>query len=220
MALERWELEQRRRGNIAGAEMAHVLRSHFGDVPLPSGEASVEVKRFSPEARQTLEKEGYLIYQLTGQSIKSLRKAGRKFWSTWHEDYPDLEALTSRQSEVAINPKQLFLPDSNRKTLAEQEAMVAEFSRELTQKVEGVEAIIGEVADYGELAFSHLDATSEYLFGEKHNFDYARTKTQAAGSYVALVGLFDPVDGLGVSSWRCGYGSDDVWAVPLVMPKS
>lgn len=34
MALERWELGQRQRGNLAGAEMARVLREQYGDIPL------------------------------------------------------------------------------------------------------------------------------------------------------------------------------------------
>ena len=179
-----------------------------------------ETKRFSSEAREALEKEGYVIYTLTGQSIGSLRELSRKFWSTRHEDLPEFEALPSRFSEVAINPNKLFLPGSNRKTLAEQEAMVAEFSRKLTQKVKGAEAIIGEAADYVEFAFSHLDATSEYLFGKKYNFDYARTKTSTVGSQVAGVGCFDLALGLRVAHWYRDVGYVRVWAAPLVVPKT
>lgn len=34
MAIARWELEQRQKGNVAGAEVARVLREQYGDVPL------------------------------------------------------------------------------------------------------------------------------------------------------------------------------------------
>ncbi len=192
----------------------------LGDVPLPSGEALVEVKRFSLETRQALEKEGYLIYQLTGQSIKSLREAGRKFWSAWHKDYPDFEALTSKLTEVAINPKTLFLPDSNRKTLKEQEKMVKEFSQNLSRKIKGAEAIIGETPDYVELAFRHLDATGNYLFGKEYSYNCTRTKTLTVGSFVALVGyFFGPRRGLYV--YRCfrDAGRDCIWGAPLVVPQ-
>jgi len=219
MAIERWELEQRQKGNVVGAKIARVLRDQFGDVPLPSAEALVEVERFAPEAREALEKEGYVIYPLTGQSIKSLQESGRKFWSTWHKNYPDFEALASIRSEVAINPNRLFLPESNRKTLVEQEAMVEEFSKELGRKIKGVKAIIGEAPDYIELAFSHLDATSEYLFGKKYNFDYARTKTATVGSHVPNVGNFHPDDGMYVGHWDRDPGNDYVWAAPLVVPQ-
>jgi len=45
--MERWESFQRQKGNIAGAEMAKVLRDQFGDVPLPSvatPEISLEIE--------------------------------------------------------------------------------------------------------------------------------------------------------------------------------
>ncbi len=178
-----------------------------------------EITRFSDEQREALKKEGYLIYGLTGQSIKTLRGAGRKFWSTWHKDsqFADFEALRSMHSEVAINPSELFLPKSNNKTLAQQEEMVDKFSQELGEKVKGVKAIIGQAPDYEELAFRHLDATQDYLFGVKYNYDYARTKTPTSGSDVAHIGNF-LADGLLVFRWRAGLGGDDVHATPLIVP--
>lgn len=179
-----------------------------------------ETKRFSPEAREALEKLGYRISPLTGQSIKTLREAGKilKLTSIWRKDFPDFEALTSRLSEVAINSSQLFLPDSNNKTLAEQEKMVEEFSQKLSKKIEGVEAIIGEAPDYVELTFAHLEATGEYLFGKKYNYGCARTKTPTSRYRVAFVGSFDG-SSLSVFQWfrRCRIPS--AWAVPLVVPK-
>lgn len=68
MALEAWELVQRHKGNINAADMAAYLRKRYGDTPLPVGK--VDVKTFSPEEHAALVKEGYLIYTLTGQSIK------------------------------------------------------------------------------------------------------------------------------------------------------
>jgi hypothetical protein len=221
MTLEHWESVQRRTGNIAGAEIAKVLRSQFGDVPFPSvatPEKQLEIKRFSVEQREALEKQGFVIYGLTGQSIKTLRDSGRKFWSTWHKDYPDFEALGSMHSEVAINPSKPFLPKSNNKTLAQQEEMVNKFSEELGKKVKGVKAIIGQAPDYVELAFAHLDNTKEYLFGAKDNYDYARTKTPTSGSGVAFVGDFGVDGGLNVYNWNRGHGDDGVHAAPLVVP--
>ena len=123
-------------------------------------------------------------------------------------------------SEVAIKPDALFIPKSNNKTLRQQEGMVAKFSTDLSKKVKGVEAIIGEAPDYVELAFAHLDATGDRLFGEKYDYNYARTKTPTVGSSVALVGHFNAVDGLVVNHWHRGLGSSDVFASPLVVPKS
>ncbi len=228
MSIERWELVQRQQGNVHGADMAKILRGQYGDVPLPSIQGTsrelptLEIVRFAPEARKKLTEAGYAIHALTGRSIKTLQDAGKPFWSTWHKDYPELEAMRSRLSEVAVNPAQLFLPDSNGKTLAEQEEMVKKFSQGLAKKgkIDGVEAVIGEMPDYVELAFTHLEATGDRLFGQKYGYNYARTKTPTSESYVADVGRFHADGGLRVSYWLRGRGNGLVFAAPLVVPKA
>jgi hypothetical protein len=205
--------------------LAAVKMDGFQDIAIPK-EAQAEIKRFSPEAREALEKEGYVVYSLDCRSIRDAKEAGRKFGSTWHKDFPDFEDLPSRKGEVAINTSVLFIPKSNKKTLDEQEEIVAEFSKRLSRKIKGVEAVIGDIADYVELAFLHLDATGENLFGEKYSDDYARTVTPTAGSYVALLG-FKPDRGLIVDAWARGAGTDvfvardagtDVFVAPLIVP--
>lgn len=180
----------------------------------------IEVRRFSQEAKEALRNQGYAVYELTGQSIASVRDSGRKFWSTWHRDYPDFEALTSMHSEVAINPAKLFLPKSNNKTLGQQEELIARFSKDLGTIAQGVEAIMGEAPDYVDLAFARLNDTGEYLFGEKDGYNYARTKTPTVDSNVASVGDFHPANGLSVGRWFRGSGHGRVFAVPLVVPKA
>ena len=186
----------------------------------------VEIVKFTDEARVALKKQKFVVYELTGESIKSLRDSDRKFLSTWHQSYPDFEALTSRLSEVAINPdpKKFYLPNSNRKTLEDQLELVKKFSESLTKgrkRVPGVEAILGEVPDYVELAFTHLDRTGERLFGEKFQRDgfwsYTRTITSVGGR-VARVGRFLAGDGLDVDRWEPPGVDDDLWAAPLVVP--
>lgn len=208
---------------IAQAEaLAGVLKAvkldGFQDVALPQTPketAPIEVKRFTDEAREALQKEGYRIYQLTGESIRTLRQGGRKFWSTWHQDgqYEAFETQGSMHSEVAVRPDALFIPKSNNKTLKKQEDAIARFSGDLAKKVKGVEAIMGEAPDYVELAFAHLDATGNRLFGEKYGYNYARTKTLTAGSDVAGVGGFPADDGLRVNA-----SGLVTMAVPLCSP--
>ena len=190
-----------------------------GDIPLPVSPVEapkIEVVRFSPEAKKALESKGYKVYELTGQSIASLREQGHPFWSTWHnKDYPEFEALTSRHSEVAINPKKLFIPRSNNKTLEQQLEAVKRYSDGLG--IQGVEAILGEVPDYTELAFAHFDKTGERLFGERYDYRYTRTKTRLASS-VAHVSGFGVGDGLSVSNWGADDRGDFLRAAPLVVP--
>jgi hypothetical protein len=180
----------------------------------------VEARRFSDEARAALEsaKEGYRIVTLTGQSIACLRAGDRKFWSDWHNKYPEFEALISMQSEVAIKPDQLFIPESNNKTLAQQEEMINKFSQELGKRIPGVDAIMGSAPDYSDLAFAYLDKHGEYLFGKKYGYSYARTNTPTVGTHVALVGHFDRAHGLHVAYWYRDRGSGNMLAAPLVVP--
>lgn len=184
----------------------------------PEGSRPTEVRRFSEEARKALEGQGYIVYELFGKSIAQLRSEGNPFSSTWHNDYPNFEAIAAGATEAALNPKNLFLKKSNRKTPFEHEEMVAYFSQKLAKKIPGVRAIIGEASQYAELAFSHYKATGVRLFGEKYNYDYVRTKTPGVGSDVAYVGRFGN-GGLGVvSRWYASVGHGYLWAAPLVVP--
>lgn len=225
MAMQHLENELRRTDDPRKRAFADVIvaihKSLGTDIPLHSvatPETPVEIKRFSKEQRKALKEQGFVIYGLTGRSIKSLRDSGCKLWSDWHKSFRDFEALGSMRSEVAINPNELFLPKSNNKTLAQQEEMVEKFSQELGKKVEDVEAIIGQAPDYIELAFKHLRATKKYLFGAEYNYHFARTKTPTSSSDVARVGHFGANGGLFVHFWRADDGVEDMHAVPLVVP--
>lgn len=215
------EGELRKTGNKQDelfAKQIGIIREFRGDVPLPVAPVEVpqvELVRFSPEQREALEAKGFRVYELTGQSIASLRAQGKPFWSTWHRSYPDFESLTSRHSEVAIDPKKLFLPRSNNKTLEQQLAAVKKFSDGL--RIQGVETLLGQVPDYTELAFAHLDKTGQRLFGEKYDYNYTRTQTRVE-SGVAGIGGFDADSGLHVDRWDPDVRGGSLRAAPLVVP--
>lgn len=208
------------RGELTNQKNTNLIeRAIFPFLAGPAKELKpVEIKRFTNEAREALEKEGYVIYGLKGESIKSQRDAQRPFWSTWHHRYPDFEALPSMCSEVAINPQELFLRRSKNKNLRQQEALVEKFSQDLAIQVSGVAAVIGQAADYIDLTFQHLDATQDCLFGKKYGYNYARTKTPTSRSAVAIVGDFGADYGLDIYSWPTGNGNAHVYAAPLVIP--
>jgi hypothetical protein len=187
------DLRGQGKGDLADAVKAlHKLNG--ADIPLP-GKEGVNFVRFSVEQRKNLERKGYLVYSLTGQTIATLRDAGHPFWSTWHQGEA-IEQVRSLLTEVAVNPKSLFLQDSNRKTLDEQLAAVEKFRRKLSGEVKGVTAILGTAPDYAELVFSHLSATGKRLFGKDYDYDYTRTTTPTGESDVAIVGDFAAGTGL------------------------
>ncbi len=183
----------------------------------PAIESQSEVKKFSPEAREALEQKGFTIYVLTGKSINIHKKEGKKFRSTWVLDENDpFNDLRSVVSEVAINTDQLFIPGSNDKTLAEQEELVDNQSRELG--IDGVRTIIGEAPDYIDLAFSHFDSTGGHLFGEKESNNYTITKTPSVVGLMATVGHFDPRTGLTIRDWHPDFGDSRVYIASLLVP--
>src|SRR3990172_7228083 len=102
MALQWLEGELRRTGNRRdrlNANLIAAMLEHRGaDIPLSLTQSfeteEPGIQRFSQEQKEALKKEDYVVYELTGQSIASLRGQGKPFWSTWHKDYPDFEALS------------------------------------------------------------------------------------------------------------------------------
>ena len=199
-----------------------VTERGMGESGAPKETVSTEVKRFSPETRLALMNEGYVVYTLSGQSIRSLRESGRPFFSTWHRDsqYEGFETRGSMRSEIAVDPHVLIIPGSNNKTISQQERMIAEFAVELRRKIEGVDAIMGEVADYAELAFAHLDATGERFFGMKYDFKYVRTKTPTTDSKAATIGAFIADLGLElISADPSANNFSELFATPMVIPE-
>lgn len=191
-----------------------------GAKPLIAQEPEIrsEVKRFSDEAWEALTEKGYVIYELTGQSISDLRASGFKFSSDWHTAYPNFEASPSRRSEVAIlNPGQPYIYESRNEILRWQEAFIARYSIET--EVNGVQVIMGNAPDYIELAFTHLKATSERLFGEKYGSAFVRTKSKIKRNDYAVVGNFDKDKGLEIRLLNAKSKFVDLFAVPLITPK-
>lgn len=204
-------------------QVAIMLKGRGKDIALPVAEARVR-RPLSSEEREALAKEGLTaVYSLTGETIADQREKGRKFWYVAESDNNSLVAVRSLQGDVAVDPRsnKFFLPKSNNLTLDQQLEMVAEFSHKLQRrlKTDSVEAILGQAPDYTELAFLHLDATGERLFGEKYDYNYTRTVTPTVGSHVAVVGRFDADRGLVVYRWGRDDGDGLVFAVPLVVPK-
>lgn len=142
-----------------------------------------EISKFTPEQRDLLERENFVIYTLTGKSIKELSKV-EKFWDLRGLLGLDYKALSSRsrKSEIAIL-KDFFLPESNSKTLSEQQELVDMFSEEVSQKIPGVKSVLGNYTDYSELGILDRDLfiSLNYpvnRYNSEYASHYARTQDQ------------------------------------------
>jgi len=178
---------------------------------------SPSVTTFSSEQRAILRSMNFnYICKLTGQSIASLRDEGNTFSYKWHigEAFEDEH---STLTEVAINTNSFWIIDSDRKTFAEQTAIILSYSKKINEIVPGVEAKLGKAADYAELFFTHRKIVGDILFGPNHDYISTRTTTHSSNAHFVIVG---PAYGDEISI--CYYNDENrdnkVFVVPLLVP--
>ena len=167
--------------------------------------------RFSSEQTEELKKRGFIIFELTGQSITSI-KASRNFFSSYWHNGKDIEHVTSKNSEVAINPERLYLPYSGNLTLPDQLLLTDRYSKNVSQEIPGVVAVIGSMADYLELECLYRDNT---LYAARDDRISTTTLTEAGRN--VFVG--ESFDGGLVASYRFGLAYTDIKVVPLIVPE-
>ncbi len=221
-----------KKGNRAGARAARALIEKYGDVVLPSSgpqallrepltlrstEASGTAKEFSAEAREGLERRGFAIYSLTGQSMQSLRDAGGKIEFHWESSYPEVVSLPSMHSEVALDPNQIILPNSNNKSLKDQHELVRDYSLGLWRDVRDVKAIIGQVPDYLDLTFAYLERTLSSLRGEDSGIA-VRTATPTDNEHTVVIGGPRDDGTLSATPWYDSAKYEFAHVIPLVVP--
>lgn len=193
------------------------IKAGKGDIEFPPPQLQDRTRKFNDGVLLQLEQEGYLSYILTGETIRTLRDKGRLLDSRRHTNYI-FEDIPSMRSQVAFNPRQLFLPESNFKNFKEQREMVTGFHRQLARRIRGIQVIIGTVADYSELVYLHHDMTRRYLFGKDYGYLYAITTTLTDGIHRAAIGNARArgMNIHGFENKEGGYAR--VWVAPLVVP--
>ena len=199
-------------------------------IPLSSTEFGIETfgikpKSFSLEVWQELKRKGYVIYLLEGKSLEELRNESREPLLT--NDQLEREDITSKlfwsevthPTQVAINPSQVFLPESEDKSFRYHQDMVTTFSEEISKDIKGVKAIIGEASNYVELALLHRVATGERLFKQCDDFFYTATKTLWDDSGKFLVEIGEYSEGLFCNRYTLSLqGNHDTYILPLIVP--
>lgn len=177
------------------------------------------IVRFSKEQKNGLARLGYeYFYTLYPLTLEDLRVSGHKFFSTWSKD-DAFENVTSMNTEVALNPSALFLAKSNHKEYEEQLAMIANFSKALGREVPGTKAVMGDPSDYLSLAFAHVKAMGDRLFGSDYYYNYTRTAS-TSGSVGAVVGSFrDDELGMRLTTMPLEVPDADLFVTPLIVPQ-
>lgn len=189
--------------------------------------AETIVSQFNPAALRDLERNHAVILDPFETSLAGLVTARRPFWYITNRNNPDFMGLLSRPSQVVFfpEPRQFYVPDSNRMSLVQQRRCLATDAAEVLNNrkrtgIGGVNWFIGNVATHAGLVFAYLDKTHGQvrLHGRDYGYKYARTETPTVGSLVADVGGFGADDGLLVHGWNTGDGDVDLWVVRLGAP--
>lgn len=140
-------------------ELRHQVLSHIES----SEKGGIEV--FGIETRRKLKRMGYVIGEMHGETVASLRDKGYDLGLTWQDDALFMNRVHSRKSEFAINPDTLFLPGSFMLTKKQQRRFVNDQTNNLRQ-VRYLDKIIGaggNVADWAEIDNWFHNTTGEYL---------------------------------------------------------
>lgn len=227
MSLERWEQVQRQKGNIAGVEMARVLREQFGDVPLQDGVKAETRSTGKPDeisdkdseayrrAREALEKKGMTVFVIKPKSVAQLLAEKGQYFG-YVINSRKMRDFVPEAMEVAIDTNQLAIPKSGDLSLDRHRAMVSEYERALKKEtgLKGIKAVMTHASVYSQLDIAYQEQNpGKVLFPDF----FARTIDKTVGSSVAFVGRFFPDDLLYVYNWHAVFGPPDVRAVPVVV---
>lgn len=219
-----------RMGDLAAAEGITAIRGKLPhDIPFPHRfydvtssleEPDPERITFSDDDRRALKREGKIVLPLSPLSVRDIRELALRFGIMWTVGDPEFEAARAISSEVAIDPNQLYLHDSNNSPMEEQLEMIAEYSDDLSSRIPDVEAVLGgSSADQIALMINYHLATGSQLHGREYGHGYTRTATEAGEGQHMAIGSFDTGHGLRMWKVADSEANPKIWASPLIIPK-
>jgi hypothetical protein len=204
-------------GKTELADAVKALHKLHG-VDIPTSREIHKIIRFSSKDRIVLEKQGYVIIELLGNSLADLRNDKLPVYVLGFERFEShpFERQSSMCTQVAVNPKDFFLSDSGNKTLEEQKAMIHAYSDNVRMSIPGVVAVMGSVSDYAELSFAYCSKTGEQLFSKPG----IRSASYVMPDHSQTAWLYSPEDRVDVyvQNIVCDAESPNLWAAPLVVP--
>ncbi len=111
------------------------------------------------------------LFQLSGQSLSSLKEAGKLFWDRIPEEIQEVKSV---QTVVGIDLDHISLKGTNWPlTGVQSQILFANYKTSVEQLSKDLTVIKGNIADYAEAAFRFYESTGMKLFDGK----YAKTTT-------------------------------------------
>ncbi len=196
--------------------ISEMLKSRGSDIPLSSfatPERALNIPEVSEamymQTREALAKEGYtFVVDILPVSIGQLatdEKTSQRFG--YVNSSENMRSIVPPRMEVAINPNNLRIKNSNSKSTDDQIRMLEKEEAVLTAKLpQGIKDIISiriqNASVLAQLDNQYQKETGKVLFTDW----FGRTNDQTVPGYVALVGRDVLTSGLGVDDWSRGSG--------------
>lgn len=190
---------------------------------LKTPEASFEIPTVSEEqyvkTHEALAKKGYtFVVAIEPLSIGQLVTGETSQRFGYVNPSEHMRAIVPLQMEVAINPKNLRIKNSNSKSTDDQIKMIKDEEESLKGKLpqeirDLISMHIQNASTLAQLDDKYQKETGKVLFTNW----FGRTDDQTVPGDVADVGRGDPTFRLRVSVWHRGNGVDGVFAVPVVV---
>ena len=187
--------------------------------PVLTVEQSAEINKFIHEDMLLLKGLFYKIYDVKHKSLAQMLAEDGHSGKEQHfgavNPYKSLKDSMAIATQVAINPNQLYIPDSNLLTLDERVALIKKINFSLIEEgIEGFKAIMPDVSTLSQLDLMYQEETGKKLIVGL----YACATTETVGSQVSSVGRIKRNGKLAVISCSRDRDNRNVFVVPVFVP--
>ncbi len=164
--------------------------------------------------REIFVREGFVFLTVEAKSLGQFVEENAEYFGHVNPS-AGLRAYTPPQNfEIAINYKQVRVPQSNNSSQEEQLRMIEEYSKDKIEKlIPSARAIMLPATAYAQADFAFQKIPDSQLLTDF----WARALDTTVESSVAHVGRGHPDGPLGVGGWCRDDGFHLVWAVPAVV---
>ena len=181
------------------------------------------IKKFTPQAREWLIGNHFDIVLLPGNSLEYWHSSGKNNLlkdarvELPHQLPAYIRAATDDPTEVAIDRRTLYLPDSIGKNWFAQEKLLADFSSNLPR---AIKPIVGSAAQYVDLiVIDFLTDAPRKVFGPLYNRTGTRTSSGFDDISVCSVGISEDYDRrIVVNRSLKSNNNPIIGLVPLIVP--
>lgn len=156
-------------------------------------EKKASIIQFTEEDRFLLIENGFVIVQFTGKSLYDFENQGYKFvtFSQYLQNKDKVFSEKSRNSEVALIPTGIYLPDSYRSSYDDQVRLLKDDEERIKRLgIKNIKVIFPSVADCMEIADLEMRQNNN-IFGFKFGYLYSRTSTSNSSDSTVIIGCDD-----------------------------